>query len=269
MRDVAVAHQRLQYALKQIGNEQAHNEGKESELSFLKEQAKLLRQEYGKPVRSPSTTTLIRGLIRGHGLSRTKDQQKISRSKTLYSAMVDDPLNIIGLVDALLGELREQGQFDLSLKEMRSEMAANIAEVVSSSTSQKARPLMNGLTTARYVAALLHECEHILGHMYGKNPQLKKVAPIALLKHLLTLTGTLMKPDQTLTLVKLIGGDQLPHQLAFLNALRNLLLYRLPQTLWSSKKDFYSVKDNLLALSTELTNEEQKLAQEKLALCNL
>jgi type III secretion protein W len=201
-------------------------------------------------------------------VSRAPNRRQLSTNapyraglETIYSAAVSAPLNVLGLVDALLGEMRVHGQFETSLREMRSDMAAHLALAATSNAMSQTGSLMGGLTTASHVAALLSECEHLLGRMRPKNPELK-IESIALLRHLLTLIGTLMEPEQTRTLVELIGGKHLRNQLACLNELKRILNQRLPVQLLRTKKGFINLRDNLLILSTVLTNEEQKLAQE-------
>jgi hypothetical protein len=77
-----------------------------------------------------------------------------------------------------------------------------------------------------------------------------------------------MEPEQTRTLVELIGGKHLRNQLACLNELKRILNERLPRELLRTKTGFTNPRDNLLILSTMLTNEEQQLAQENSAQWN-
>jgi type III secretion protein W len=264
--DAATAHQGLQYAIKQALDEQARNEGEETELPLLRQQLRLLLTEHARPVQKPTTTT-----IKGRDLARTlraTQKQKTSGARMLYSVMVNDSRSVVALVEALINERREHDEFASSFEEMRSEIATAIGAVISS-RNFPARSLMNGLTTTMRVAALLHACEDMLGHMSSKNPKMPKLEAIQLLKHLFTLSITQMNKEQTKTLIALIGGEQLPNQLACFNALRHILRQQFPRTLWKTPKDFINAQDNLLALSTELTNDEQKLAQEELALCSL
>ncbi|MDN3235621.1 hypothetical protein [Pseudomonas sp. WAC2] len=255
--NAVLAHQMLRVAARQ-----ARNEGEDSEQLLFRRQFKLLYKEYGKPAR-PSTSALTKA----RGRFRAETQRR-TRSRTLHSVTANGPLNVIALVDALLNELREQGQYELSLSEIRSEMAEDIANAASTHALHQARPLISNLTIAKHVAALLHECEHVLGRMREKNPQIQ-VEAIALLRHLLTLMNKLMEPEQTLTLVQLIGGEQLKHQLSFLNELMRILTQRLSFLFWRNKSDFHNVKENLLILSTKLTDEEQQRAQETDIVWNL
>ena len=257
--NAVLAHQMLRVAARQ-----ARNEGEDSEQLLFRRQFKLLYKEYGKPAR-PSTGSLTK--VRGRFSTET---QRRTRSRTLHSVTANGPLNVIALVDALLNELREQGQYELSLSEIRSEMAEDIANAASANVLHQASPLMSNLIIVKHVAALLHECEHILGRMRGKNPQIQ-VEAIALLRHLLTLMNKLMEPVQTRTLVQLIGGEQLKHQLAFLNELMRILTQRMSLLFWfwRNKSDFQKAKENLLTLSTELTDKEQQRAQETDIVWNL
>jgi type III secretion protein W len=264
--DAATAHQRLQYAIKQVLNEQARNEGEETELPLLRQQLSLLITEHTRPVQKPTTAA-----VKGRDLARTlrtTQRQKASGARMLYSVMVNDSRSIVALIEALINERREHDEFASSFKEMRSEIATDIGAVISSRTFP-AQSLMSGLTTTLKAAALLHECEDMLGRMSSKNPKMPKLEAIALLKHLLTLITTQMNVEQTKTLVELIGGERLSNRLACFNALNHIIQYRFPIALLNHAKDFIKVKNNLRELSTELTNDEQKLAQEKLALCNL
>ncbi|MBD1554521.1 TyeA family type III secretion system gatekeeper subunit [Pseudomonas typographi] len=251
----AVAHRLMQAAARQ-----AKDEGDDGEHLFFRRQLKLLCKEHGKPGRNRPNPLKARERARGKTLRKTAPD-------ALYSAAVNGPLNVVGLVDALLGEMREHGQFETSLREIRSDMAADVASAAAANALQQARPLMNGLATARHVAALLRECEHLLGRMRSKNPDMQ-VEGIALLRHLLTLIGKLMEPEQTRTLVELLGGSRLRNQLACLNELKRILNQRLPVRLWRTTNDYTNVQKNLLILSTVLTNEEQRLAQENSALWN-
>jgi type III secretion protein W len=251
--DVTSAYSGLQAAFYQ-----ARSEGQQKESHHLYQQIKLLRK-FANPGRNRKIT------LKGSGRTRTTEPGATTR-EALYIAAVDSPLNMIGLVEALLDEMREHGELGTSLKEIRSQMAADLASAAVANSVAQTRPLMSGLTTTRHVATLLHECEHLLGRMRNKNPDLR-VKPLALLRHLFTLTGKLMEPEQTRTLVELIGGKRLSHQLACLNGLRNILNLQVFKQV-CRKDDFHHMRENILILSTVLTNEEQKLLQEDSALWN-
>ncbi|WP_223536831.1 TyeA family type III secretion system gatekeeper subunit [Pseudomonas sp. GL-B-16] len=248
------------HSLLQEAARQARNEGDDSEHLFFRRQLKLLWKEHSQPLRGAANPAR-------HRQRPGTRAPYLVRPETMYSATVSAPLNVLGLVEALLSEMREHGQFETSLRDMRSDMAAHLAWAVSSNVVSQTRPLMSGLVTARYVAALLSECEHLLGRMRRKNSDLR-IEAVALLRHLLTLIGTLMDPEQTRTLVELIGGKHLRNQLACLNELKRILNERLPVQLLRTKNGFSNLRENLLILSTVLTNEEQQLLQEDSALWN-
>ncbi|RMP02553.1 hypothetical protein ALQ30_200196 [Pseudomonas syringae pv. persicae] len=139
---------------------------------------------------------------------------------------------------------------------MRTAIADDLSAMTPSASHEQLRTLMHGLNTARHVTTLLKGCEHLLGRMRNKNPDLT-VDPPAFLKHLLTLTANGMNVNQTLQLTQHIGGKQLKHQLAFLNGLRPMLL-QLPILLWRDMKSRQTALSNLLILMAELTTQEQK-----------
>lgn len=251
----AVAHCLLHEAARQ-----ARDEVEDSEYLFIKRQLKLLRKERGKPSRGSASPTRNRAGLRAQAPYRPD-------LDAIYAASVSGPASVLGLVEALLGEMRTHGEYEGSLRKMRADMADHLAAAVSSNALSQTRPLIGGLTTARQVAALLKECEHLLGRMRRKNPELR-IEAIALLRHLLTLIGTLMAPDQTRTLVELIGGKHLRNQLACLNEIKRILNQRLPVQLLRTKNGFSNLRTNMLILSTALTNEEQQMAQENIASWN-
>lgn len=257
-------HPALAHSLLQAAARQARHEGDDSEYLFFRRQLKLLWKERGKPLRGSASPAQDRK--RAWATAPRK-----SGMGTVYRAAVTGPFNLVGLlglVDALLAEVREHGEFETSFREIRSDMAADMAAAAASNALSKARPQIGGMTNASQVAGLLRECEHLLGRMRTKNPELR-VEAIALLRHLLTLIGKFMEPEQTRTLVELIGGKHLRNQLACLNELRRILKLRVPVQLLSARNGLTSLQDNLLILSTVLTNEEQKLAQENNAQWNV
>jgi type III secretion protein W len=242
--DPAHAHSLLQEAARQ-----AESEGNESEHLFLRGELKLLWKERGRPLRGATNPAQQRQR------PGTRPPYQV-RSETIYSAAVSAPLNVMGLVEALVSEMREHGHFETSLREMRSDMAAHLAWAASSNVVSQIRPLMSGLVTARYVASMLRECERLLV-MHHKNSGLRLEA-VDLLRLLLMLIGTVMDPEQTRTLVEQIGGKHLRNQLACLNELKRILNERLPVQLLRTKNGFSNLRENLLILSTVLTNEEQQ-----------
>ncbi|MGX9566218.1 type III secretion system gatekeeper subunit SctW [Pseudomonas sp. CFBP 5748] len=242
--DTAKAHVLLQAARKQ-----AQADGATGEHVVLTQQLKLLRRKYGPRARA--------GINSAKAFARPNlDSKRRTALRNLYSVAVSGQSNITGLIEALLNEQEEPEQFDLNLRDMRSAIADDLSALTPSASHEQLRTLMHGLNTARHVTTLLRGCEHLLGRMRNKNPELK-VDPPAFLKHLLTLTANGMNVSQTLQLTQHIGGKQLKHQLAFLNGLRPMLM-QLPILLWRDMKSRQTALGNLLTLMAELTQQEQK-----------
>lgn len=242
--DVAKAHVLLQAARKQ-----AQSDGATGEHVVLTQHLKLLRRKYGPRARA--------GINTAKAFARPSlDSKRRGTLRNLYSVAVSGQPNITGLIEALLDEQQEPGQFDLNLRDMRSAIADDLSALTPSASHEQLRTLMHGLNTARHVTTLLHGCEHLLGRMRTKNPELN-VDPPAFLKHLLMLTANGMNLSQTLQLTQHIAGKPLKHQLAFLNGLRPMLL-QLPILLWRDMKSRQNALSNLLTLMAELTQQEQK-----------
>ncbi|WP_122218034.1 type III secretion system gatekeeper subunit SctW, partial [Pseudomonas savastanoi] len=191
------------------------------------------------------------------------DNKRRAALRNLYGVAVSGQPNVTGLIEALINEQEETGDFDLNLRDMRRAIADDLSAITPSASHEQLRTLMHGLTTARHVTTLLRGCEHLLGRMRNKNPDLK-VDPPAFLKHLLTLTANGMNVNQTLQLTQHIGGARLKNQLAFLNGLRPMLM-QLPILLWKDMKSRQAALNNLLTLMAELTQQEQKQLFEGLA----
>ncbi|MCI3944170.1 hypersensitivity response secretion protein hrpJ [Pseudomonas syringae] len=242
--DAAKAHVVLQAARKQ-----AEADGATGEHVVLTHKLKLLRRKYGPRARAGINTA------RAFGRSNIDNKRRASL-RNLYNVAVSGQPNITGLIEALLNEQEEVGQFDTDLRDMRIAIADDLSAMTPSASNEQLRTLMHGLNTARHVTTLLKGCEHLLGRMRNKNPDLK-VDPPAFLKHLLTLTANGMNVNQTLQLTQHIGGKHLKHQLAFLNGLRPMLL-QLPILLWRDMKSRQTALSNLLILMAELTQQEQK-----------
>jgi len=249
--DAAKAHVVLQAARKQ-----AESEGSLQEHEVLTERLKQLRRKFGHRARAGINTAKAFG-------RQNIDNKRRASLRNLYGVAVSGQPNVTGLIEALISEQEEPGQFDLNLRDMRSAIADDLSAITPSASHEQLRTLMHGLTTARHVTTLLRGCEHLLGRMRNKNPDLK-VDPPAFLKHLLTLTANGMNVNQTLQLTQHIGGEQLKHQLAFLNGLRPMLL-QLPILLWRDMKSRQTALSNLLTLMAELTQQEQKQLYEGLA----
>lgn len=242
--DAAKAHVVLQAARKQ-----AEADGEMGEHVVLTQQLKQLRRKYGPRARA--------GINSAKAFARPNiDNKRRVALRNLYSVAVSGQPNITGLIEALLGEQQEAGQFNIDLRDMRTAIADDLSAMTPSASHEQLRTLMHGLNTARHVTTLLKGCEHLLGRMRNKNPDLT-VDPPAFLKHLLTLTANGMNVNQTLQLTQHIGGKQLKHQLAFLNGLRPMLL-QLPILLWRDMKSRQTALSNLLILMAELTIQEQK-----------
>ena len=241
--DAAKAHVLLQAAKKQ-----AQSEGASGEHVVLTQQLKLLRQQFGQRARA--------GINSAKAFSRPNvDSKRSATLRNIYGAAVSGQQNITGLIDALLNEQEQTGEFGLNLRDMRSAIADDLASLKPSTSAQQLRTLMHGLNTARHVATLLQGCEHLLGRMRNKNPALL-VNPAAFLKQLLALSGKGMSLSETLQLTQHIGGQHLKHQLAFLNGLRPML-QQLPILLWRDMKSRQAALGNLLILMAELTRQEQ------------
>lgn len=241
--DAAKAHVVLQAARKQ-----AQADGETGEYGVLSQQLKLLRRQYGKHANA--------GINSARVFSRPSiDNKRRGALRNLYSVVVAGQRNITGLIDALINEREEAGEFELNLRDMRSAIADDLSYLTPSTSPQQLRTLMHGLNTARHVATLLQGCEHLLGRMRNKNPGLQ-VNSEAFLKHLLTLSGKGMSLNETLQLTQHIGGKQLKHQLAFLNGLRPML-QQLPILLWRDMKNRQNALGNMLILMAELTRQEQ------------
>ncbi|WLG46836.1 type III secretion system gatekeeper subunit SctW [Pseudomonas sp. FP1740] len=241
--DVAKAHGVLQAARKQ-----AQADGETGEYVVLSQQLKLLRRQYGKRAHA--------GIDSAKMFSRRSiDNKRRGALRNLYSVAVAGQRNITGLIDALINEREEAGEFELNLRDMRSAIADDFSYFTPSTSPQQLRTLMHGLSTTRHVAILIQGCEHLLGRMRNKNPGLQ-VNTAAFLKHLLTLSGKGMSLNETLQLTQHIGGNHLKHQLAFLNGLRPML-QQLPILLWRDMKNRQNALGNLLILMAELTRQEQ------------
>ena len=242
--DAAKAHVVLQAARKQ-----AQNDGEMAEHVVLTRQLKLLQRKYGSRARA--------GINSARAFARPNiDSKRRASLRHLYGVAVSGQPNITGLIEALLSDQQEPGQFDLNLRDMRSAIADDLSALTPSASHEQLRTLMHGLTSARHVTTLLRGCEHLLGRMRIKNPDLA-LEPPAFLKHLLTLIAGGMNVNQTLQLCQHVAGQQLRHQLAFLNGLRPMLL-QLPILLWRDLKSRQAALGNLLILMAELTRQEQK-----------
>jgi type III secretion protein W len=245
--DAAKAHVMLQAAKKQ-----AQADGASGEQVVLTQQLKLLRRQYGKNARA--------GLNSAKAFARPNiDGKRRGNLRNLYGVAVSGQQNITGLIDALLSEQEHLGEFELNLRDMRSAIADDLSAITPSTSQKQLRTLMHGLNTARHVSTLLRGCEHLLGRMRNKNPDLQ-VDPPSFLKHLLALSGKGMSLNETLQLTQHIGGKQLKHQLAFLNGLRPML-QQLPILLWHDMKSRQNALGNLLILMAELTRQEQNQLQ--------
>lgn len=244
-------------ALKRAAEEaNRDNPNDHAEQEFFHEQIALVVKEFGYP---PKRTSIL-GKIPNP--PRTQASAKKNGTRAIYSAVIGSPLSVVALVDALINEVREYGNFEHSLSEIRSELAADLASAAVSNVVGKARPQMKGMVTAKNVATLLHECEHLLGRMRTKNPGMR-IEALALLKHMLTLMANTMDPEQTRTLVKLLGGKGLRNQIACLNEIRRILQYTMPVLIWPNGDHLHQVRGNLIDLSTKMTKEEQQqLAKE-------
>ncbi|MFJ3485485.1 type III secretion system gatekeeper subunit SctW [Pseudomonas sp. NPDC090202] len=242
--------------LLQAARKQAQTDGASGEHVVLSQQLKQLRQQYGQRARA--------GINSAKAFSRPSvDNRRRNTLRNLYGVAVAGQQNITGLIDALLSEQEEHGDFELNLSDMRSAIADDLSATTPSTSAQQLRTLMHGLNTARHVATLLQGCEHLLGRMRNKNPGLQ-VNAAAFLKHLLALSGKGMNLSETLQLTQHIGGSQLKHQLAFLNGLRPML-QQLPILLWRDMKSRQTALGNLLILMAELTRQEQNQLQGGLA----
>lgn len=261
------AKQMLEQIMKDCGNnpkatmdalkraaEQAYRENPNdnAEHEFFHEQIALVVKEFGYP---PKRTSIL-GKIPNP--PRTQASAKKNGTRAIYSAVIGSPLSVVALVDALINEVREYGNFEHSLSEIRSELAADLASAAVSNVVSKARPQMKGMATAKDVATLLRECEHLLGRMRTKNPGMR-IEALALLKHMLTLMAKTMEPEQTRTLVELLGGKGLRNQMACLNEIKRILQYAMPVRLWPNRDHLQQVRENLTTLSTTMTGEEQQL----------
>ncbi|RAU39494.1 MULTISPECIES: type III secretion system gatekeeper subunit SctW [unclassified Pseudomonas] len=241
--DPAKAHVVLQAARKQ-----AQADGATGEHVVLTQQLKLLRRQYGQRTRA--------GINSAKAFAKSGvDSKRRGALRNLYGAAVTGQQTITGLIDALLNEREESGDFELNLRDMRSAIADDLSSLTPSTSAQQLRTLMHSLNTARHVATLLQSCEHLLGRMRNKNPGLQ-IDPAAFLKHLLALSNKGMNLNETLQLTQHIGGKQLKHQLAFLNGLRPML-QQLPILLWRDMKTRQNALGNLLILMAELTRLEQ------------
>lgn len=229
---------------------------------FFSQHIALVNHEYGY---LPKRSTVL-GKIANP--PRAEISGKKNGKRAIYSTLINNPLSVVALVDALINEVREHGDFEHSLSEIRSELAADLASAAVSNVVSKARPQMKGMATAKDVATLLRECEHLLGRMRTKNPGMR-IEALALLKHMLTLMANTMEQKQTRTLIELLGGKVLRNQMACLNEIRRILQYALPVRLWPNKDHLKQVRDNLVDLSTTMTKEEQQLAQESRPIWNV
>lgn len=239
---------------------QAHDEGRPKEGEELREMAKMMRKEanLARRYNRKATLRVVRTRVNG---------PRAATQEALYNAAVESPLNVIGLLEALLEDMREHGKSDISLKEIQSKMAKDIASAAAANSTAQTRPLMHGMATATNVATLKRACEELLTHMRSKNPELR-VEGVALLHQLFALAGSKMPLENTRTLLELIGGKRLRDQLACLNGIKNILFYKVPRPLWGAVKNYHAAQDNLLELSSIMTGEEQKLIQESSALWN-
>nr|AAR25630.1 type III secretion protein HrpJ [Pseudomonas sp. KD] len=208
--DPAKAHVMLQAAMKQ-----AHHEGARDEHQVLSDHASALRQRHGNRARAGINTA------RAFSRSGLDSQRRKNLRELYYNGVVGQP-TISSLIDTLLGQEDGEAQFEPTLRDLRRAIADDLASVNPSSPRQQLRTLMHGVNTAKHVSTLLKSCEHLLGRMRDKNPQLQVSAP-TFLKHLLVLSGKGMNLQETLQLTQFIGGAQLKHQLSFLNGLRPML----------------------------------------------
>ena len=239
------------YSMVRTAAKQAHDEGATDEYGPLAEQLNALRVKYGKHNRANINVT------KPFPRSRVETRRRGVLRK-LYSGALTGQQNVVGLTDMLMEEEEEEhGQFQLTLRDMRSAVAADIAALTPSASQLHLRTLLQGLYTARHVSILLHGCEHLLGRMRRKNLELKLDSP-SFLRRLLALSGKGMSTEETLQLAQHIGGNELKHQLAFLNGLRSML-QQLPVLLWRDIKNRHSALSNMLTLMTELTQQEQNL----------
>jgi len=236
------------YVVLQTARKQAESEGSPQEYEALTNRLKQLRRELGPRAKA--------GISNAKTFRQYTDNKRRATLRNLYSVAVSGQPNIIGLIEALISEQEEPGQFALDLRDMRVAIADDLSAISPSASPEHLRTLMHGLNTARHVAALLDGCKQLLKRMGKKNPGLT-VDPPAFLKHLLTLTASGMNVNQTLQLTQHIGGEQIKQQLVFLNGLRPMLM-KLPILLWRDMKSRQTALNNLLVLMSELTQQEQK-----------
>lgn len=241
--DPAKAHVMLQAAIRQ-----AHHEGARDEQQALSGHASALRQRHGNRARAGVNTA------RAFSRSGLDSQRRKNLRELYYSSVVGQP-TISSLIDTLLSQKDGEAQFEPTLRDLRRAIADDLAAPHPSGPRQQLRTLMHGVNTARHVSTLLKSCEHLLGRMRDKNPQLQVSAP-TFLKHLLVLAGKGMNLQETLQLTQFIGGAQLKHQLSFLNGLRPML-QQLPVLLWQDLKSRQNALGNMLLLMAELTQQEQ------------
>lgn len=249
--DAAKAYVMLQAAMKQ-----AHHEGAKEEHQALSDHAGILRQRHGSRARAGINTA------RAFSRSGLDPQRRRNLRELYYNGVVGQP-TISSLIDTLLSQHDGEAQFEPTLRDLRRAIADDLAAVKPSSPRQQLRTLMHGVNTARHVSTLLKSCEHLLGRMRDKNPQLQLSAP-TFLKHLLVLSGKGMNLQETLQLAQFVGGAQLKHQLSFLNGLRPML-QQLPVLLWQDLKARQKALENMLLLMAELTTQEQSQLKGKSA----
>ncbi len=146
----------------QAARKQAEEDGAEGEYVALTQTLKQLRRKFGPHARAGINTARAFG-------RQNVDNKRRAALRNLYGVAVSGQPNVTGLIEALINEQEETGDFDLNLRDMRRAIADDLSAITPSAPHEQLRTLMHGLTTARHVTTLLRGCEHLLGRMRNKN----------------------------------------------------------------------------------------------------
>ncbi|WLI10703.1 MULTISPECIES: TyeA family type III secretion system gatekeeper subunit [Pseudomonas] len=231
----------------QTAAQQANAEGHPAEHAALSVWARELGIKHGGTRRSDISA------LRPSTNSGANRRRRIDTRHLYGDATVMD--SVKGLIELLMGGQEKSEHFQLKLQQMQSTIKYDLAAMAPTASQKQIRPIVHACNVVRHVAVLLDGCKKILKRMSGKNP-LGITEPVNFLQSLLRLSADGLQIKETQSLARVIGGEHLKHQLAFLNALRPMV-QELPLVLWRDLDKRRLALNNLRALMTQLTEQEQ------------
>jgi type III secretion protein W len=232
----------------QAAAKQANAEGHPAEHAALSVWARELGIKHGGTRRSDISA------LRPSTNSGANRRRRID-TRHLYSDATAVMESVKGLIESLMGGQEKSEHFQLKLQQMQSTITHDFAAMAPTASQKQIRSIVRAGNVVRHVAVLLDGCKKILKRMSGKNP-LGITEPVNFLQSLLRLSADGLQIKETQSLARVIGGEHLKHQLAFLNALRPMV-QELPLVLWRDLDKRRLALNNLRALMTQLTEQEQ------------